>query len=35
MTTNVDIHISANGRYEDELVKRDGEWLIIKRIRTE
>ena len=27
MKTNVDIHTSAIGRYEDELVKRDGEWL--------
>jgi hypothetical protein len=35
MKTNVDIHISAIGRYEDELVKRDGEWLILKRVRTE
>lgn len=23
------------GRYEDELVKRDGEWLILKRVRSE
>ena len=35
MKTNVDIHISAIGRYEDELVKRDGEWLILRRVRTE
>jgi hypothetical protein len=35
MKTNVDIHISAVGRYEDELVKRDGEWLIAKRRRIE
>ena len=35
MKTNVDIHISAIGRYEDELVKRDGEWLIAKRRRIE
>jgi hypothetical protein len=35
MKTNVDIHISAIGRYEDELVKRDGEWLIAKRVRSE
>lgn len=35
MKTNVDIHISAIGRYEDELVKRNGEWLILKRTRTE
>jgi hypothetical protein len=35
MKTNVDIHISAVGRYEDELVKRNGEWLIAKRRRIE
>jgi hypothetical protein len=35
MKTNVDIHMSAVGRYEDELVKRDGEWLIAKRRRIE
>ena len=35
MKTNVDIHISAIGRYEDELVKRAGEWLIVKRLRLE
>jgi hypothetical protein len=35
MKTNVDIHISAIGRYQDELVKRDGEWLILRRIRSE
>lgn len=35
MKTNVDIHISAIGRYEDELIKRDGEWFIVKRVRTE
>jgi hypothetical protein len=35
MKTNVDIHISAIGRYEDELVKRNGEWLILKRLRSE
>ena len=35
MKTNVDIHISAIGRYEDELLKRDGEWLIVKRTRSE
>jgi hypothetical protein len=35
MKTNVDIHISAIGRYEDELVKRDGEWFISKRRRIE
>ncbi|HEY7671878.1 MAG TPA: nuclear transport factor 2 family protein [Gammaproteobacteria bacterium] len=35
MKTNVDIHISAIGRYEDELVKRDGQWLILHRVRSE
>ena len=35
MKTNVDIHTSAIGRYEDELVKRNGEWLISKRRRIE
>jgi hypothetical protein len=35
MKTNVDIHTSAVGRYEDELVKRDGVWLIAKRRRIE
>ena len=35
MKTNVDIHISAIGRYEDELIKRDGEWLILRRVRIE
>jgi hypothetical protein len=35
MKTNVDIHMSAVGRYEDELVKRDGQWLIAKRRRIE
>jgi hypothetical protein len=35
MKTNVDIHISAIGRYEDELEKRGGEWLIVKRVRSE
>lgn len=35
MKTNVDIHISAIGRYEDTIEKRDGKWLIVKRIRTE
>ena len=33
--TNVDIHISAVGRYADTLEKRDGKWLIAKRVRTE
>jgi len=35
MKTNVDIHISAIGRYEDELEKRDGDWLIVRRVRSE
>jgi hypothetical protein len=35
MKTNVDIHMSAVGRYEDELVKRDGSWLISRRRRIE
>jgi hypothetical protein len=35
MKTNVDIHTSAVGRYEDELVKQDGKWLIKKRRRIE
>ena len=35
MHTNVNIHISAIGRYEDELVKRNGQWLILKRRRIE
>jgi SnoaL-like domain len=35
MKTNVDIHTSAIGRYEDELEKRDGAWLITKRRRIE
>ena len=35
MKTNVDIHISAIGRYEDELVKRDGAWYILRRVRSE
>jgi SnoaL-like domain len=35
MKTNVDIHISAVGRYEDVLEKRDGQWLIVKRRRIE
>jgi len=35
MKTNVDIHMSAVGRYEDQLVKRNGEWLIAKRRRIE
>jgi SnoaL-like domain len=35
MKTNVDIHISAIGRYEDVLEKQDGKWLIKSRKRTE
>jgi hypothetical protein len=35
MKTNVDIHMSAVGRYEDDLAKRDGAWLITKRRRIE
>jgi hypothetical protein len=35
MHTNVDIHTSAIGRYEDEIVKRDGKWFIAKRVRSE
>ena len=35
MKTNVNIHISAIGRYEDTLGKRDGKWFIVKRVRTE
>lgn len=35
MKTNVDIHISAIDRYQDELVKRDGEWRILRRVRSE
>ena len=35
MKTNVDIHISAIGRYNDTLEKRDGKWFIVKRVRTE
>jgi hypothetical protein len=35
MKTNVNIHISAIGRYDDLLAKRDGKWLIVKRVRTE
>jgi hypothetical protein len=35
MHTNVNIHISAIGRYEDEFEKRNGAWLITKRRRIE
>jgi hypothetical protein len=35
MKTNVDIHISAVGRYEDALEKRNGQWLLVKRRRIE
>jgi hypothetical protein len=33
--TNVNIHISAIGRYNDTIEKHDGKWLIVKRVRTE
>jgi hypothetical protein len=33
--TNVDIHISAIGRYDDTLEKKNGKWLIVKRVRRE
>jgi hypothetical protein len=35
MHTNENIHISAVGRYEDELQKRDGQWVITRRQRVE
>jgi len=35
MKTNVNIHISAIGRYDDTIEKRGGKWLIVRRIRTE
>ena len=35
MHTNVNIHISAVGRYEDDLIKREGKWYILKRVRSE
>jgi hypothetical protein len=35
MKTNVNIHISAIGRYADTLEKRDGRWFIAKRVRIE
>jgi hypothetical protein len=35
MHTNANIHISAVGRYEDSLAKRNGKWLITKRRRIE
>jgi len=35
MHTNVNIHISAVGRYADTLKKIDGHWLIVNRTRTE
>jgi SnoaL-like domain len=35
MHTNENIHISAIGRYNDELEKRNGKWFIVKRIRSE
>jgi hypothetical protein len=33
--TNVNIHISAIGRYNDTMEKRNGKWLIAKRVRAE
>ena len=33
--TNVNIHISAIGRYNDTMEKRDGKWFIAKRVRNE
>lgn len=35
MKTNVNIHISAVGRYEDRLEKRGGDWLLTERRRIE
>jgi hypothetical protein len=35
MHTNVNIHISAVGRYDDELEKRAGKRWIVKRVRSE
>jgi hypothetical protein len=35
MHTNVNIHISAIGRYADTLKKIDGKWFITNRVRTE
>jgi hypothetical protein len=35
MHTNVNIHISAIGRYADTLKKIDGKWFITNRTRTE
>jgi hypothetical protein len=35
MHTNVNIHISAVGRYEDDLIKRGGQWYLLKRVRSE
>jgi hypothetical protein len=35
MHTNVNIHISAVGRYEDDLAKRGDKWFIVKRVRSE
>jgi hypothetical protein len=33
--TNVNIHISAVGRYTDAIEKRNGKWYITMRVRTE
>lgn len=35
MHTNVNIHISAIGRYQDTLIKQNGRWLIQERRRSE
>ncbi len=29
------LFLAAVGRYEDELIKRDGKWYILKRVRSE
>jgi hypothetical protein len=33
--TNVNIHISAIGRYNETIEKRDGKWFIVKCVRSE
>ncbi len=33
--TNVNIHISAIGRYTNTMEKRDGKWFIVKCVRSE
>lgn len=35
MHTNVNVHISAIGRYADVVKRIDGKWLIVNRTRTE